>query len=66
MDQIFSAFRGDFPCIALDMRYTSLDIQDFYLTFISSNCFMNSRMFSLYLLDCHYFILFTFLFLMFS
>ena len=58
--------KGDFPCIVLDMRYTSLDIQDFHLTFISQNCFKISRMFSLYLLDCHYFILFTFLVLMLS
>ena len=61
MDHIFTLSRRDFPSIALDIRYTSLDLQDFHLTFISRNFFvMILIMFNLYLLDCHYFILCTF------
>ena len=67
MDHIFTLSGSDFPRIALDIRYTSLDLQDFHLRFILTTfCVRISIMFNLYLLDCHYFILFAFLFLILS
>ena len=37
MDRLFTLSRRDFPSIGLDIRYTSLDLQDSNLTFISTN-----------------------------
>ena len=59
--------RRDLPNVAVDIKYTSLDLQDFYLTFTKTNFFVNnSIMFNLYLLDAHYFFVCTILFLMFT
>ena len=37
LDHILRLSRRDFPGIALDIKYTSLEHQDFHLTFISTN-----------------------------
>ena len=41
MDHTFTLSRRDFPTISLDIRYTSLDLQDFNFTFISTIFFVN-------------------------
>ena len=39
MDHIFRLSRRDFPSIAFYIRYTSLDLKDFHLTFNSTSFF---------------------------
>ena len=67
LDHIFTLSRRDLPNVALDIKYTSLDPQDFYLTFTKTTFFVkNSIMFNLYLLDARYFFFCTIIFLMFT